>query len=92
MAGTTGLEPATSAVTGQRSNQLSYVPPLQVLPLSANCRIYWLSLLSTLSLVCSVSTGYNQTPEETDSMDSKQKPETLSSVTRTRTTKLSPLR
>ena len=25
MAGTTGLEPATSAVTGQRSNQLSYV-------------------------------------------------------------------
>ena len=28
MAGTTGLEPATSAVTGQRSNQLSYVPSL----------------------------------------------------------------
>ena len=26
MAGTTGLEPATSAVTGQRSNRLSYVP------------------------------------------------------------------
>ena len=29
MAGTTGLEPATSAVTGQRSNQLNYVPTLK---------------------------------------------------------------
>jgi hypothetical protein len=26
MAGTTGLEPATSAVTGQRSSRLNYVP------------------------------------------------------------------
>ncbi len=33
MAGTTGLEPATSAVTGQRSDQLSYVPRL---PLAGN--------------------------------------------------------
>ncbi len=30
MAGTTGLEPATSAVTGQRSNQLNYVPTLKI--------------------------------------------------------------
>jgi hypothetical protein len=28
MAGTTGLEPATSAVTGQHSDQLNYVPRL----------------------------------------------------------------
>jgi hypothetical protein len=28
MAGTTGLEPAASAVTGQRSNQLNYVPKM----------------------------------------------------------------
>jgi hypothetical protein len=34
MAGTTGLEPAASAVTGQRSNQLNYVPKLVFLPLS----------------------------------------------------------
>jgi hypothetical protein len=28
MAGSTGLEPAASAVTGQRSNQLNYDPAL----------------------------------------------------------------
>ncbi len=28
MAGTTGLEPATSDVTGRRSNQLNYVPAI----------------------------------------------------------------
>src|SRR2546428_257363 len=30
VAGTTGLEPAASAVTGQRSNQLNYVPTRQI--------------------------------------------------------------
>ncbi len=30
LAGTTGLEPAASAVTGQRSNQLNYVPTRQI--------------------------------------------------------------
>jgi hypothetical protein len=32
MAGTTGLEPAASAVTGQRSNQLNYVPTPEISP------------------------------------------------------------
>ena len=36
MVGTTRLEPATSAVTGQRSNQLSYVPTLRALHRSQN--------------------------------------------------------
>ncbi len=30
VAGTTGLEPATSDVTGRRSNQLSYVPAMSL--------------------------------------------------------------
>ena len=32
MAGTTGLEPATSDVTGRRSNQLNYVPAVTRFP------------------------------------------------------------
>jgi hypothetical protein len=32
MAGVTGLEPAASGVTGQRSNQLSYTPAKTTLP------------------------------------------------------------
>ena len=32
MAGSTGLEPATSGVTGQRSNQLNYDPARRALP------------------------------------------------------------
>jgi hypothetical protein len=36
LAGTTGLEPAASAVTGQRSNQLNYVPTLFFTGLAGN--------------------------------------------------------
>jgi hypothetical protein len=36
MAGTTGLEPATSDVTGRRSNQLNYVPAMSRRYLDAN--------------------------------------------------------
>jgi hypothetical protein len=48
MAGTTGLEPATSAVTGQRSNQLSYVPrlPLSNMDISRRMSDVQLSLLT----------------------------------------------
>ena len=44
MAGTTGLEPAASAVTGQRSNQLNYVPSLMI-GLAGNPRNYYASLI-----------------------------------------------
>src|SRR5271163_2053689 len=56
MAGTTGLEPATSAVTGQRSNQLSYVPRLffnnlAVCPIDSSVsQVSPFSLASTFSL------------------------------------------
>ncbi len=56
VAGTTGLEPATSAVTGQRSDQLSYVPRLFFNNLvichidSSVSRLSLFSLVSTFSL------------------------------------------
>jgi hypothetical protein len=52
MAGTTGLEPATSAVTGQRSDQLSYVPRLffnNLVIRHIESSISQLSLSSTIS-------------------------------------------
>ncbi len=57
MAGTTGLEPATSAVTGQRSNQLSYVPTslfrhLDICHIeSSGSQLSLYSLCSTISLL-----------------------------------------
>ena len=52
MAGVAGLEPVTSAVTGQRSNQLSYTPRSELkklldIPHSVNdeSNILWLVIL-----------------------------------------------
>jgi hypothetical protein len=56
MAGTTGLEPATSAVTGQHSNQLNYVPTA----ISQTCRkllTYWLRLCLLFRLRLTVLQG-----------------------------------
>jgi hypothetical protein len=54
MAGTTGLEPATSAVTGRRSNQLSYVPRLffnNLVIRHIESSVSQISLFSTISLL-----------------------------------------
>ena len=51
MAGTTGLEPATSDVTGRRSNQLNYVP--EVLNNVGNCILtYSLAKARTAAPAC----------------------------------------
>src|SRR5580700_2507549 len=54
MAGTTGLEPATSDVTGRRSNQLNYVPAWGV-----NCPILTRRLTSRIQPghACGISRG-----------------------------------
>jgi hypothetical protein len=62
MAGTTGLEPAASAVTGQRSNQLNYVPQLVFIGLAGNPRFSCLFLLATTSPVSTVFTPYHRIP------------------------------
>src|SRR5271163_4881341 len=60
MAGTTGLEPATSAVTGQRSDQLSYVPRLFFNNLDI-CHIESsVSQLSLFSLFSTISSLWTQ--------------------------------
>jgi hypothetical protein len=39
LAGATGLEPATSDVTGRRSNQLNYAPDISLGVMSSECRV-----------------------------------------------------
>src|ERR1700749_2860958 len=91
MAGTTGLEPATSAVTGQHSNQLNYVPTAfsttyrKVLILLAVLTVY-------LSPVSTTSTRYNRIPGFMDSIDSKKNLSELPLHKRPQIAKLSPFR
>jgi hypothetical protein len=44
LAGATGLEPATSCVTGRRSNQLNYAPAVLVLQRVPSCAVAFLPL------------------------------------------------
>jgi hypothetical protein len=79
MAGTTGLEPATSAVTGQRSNQLSYVPTslfrhLDICHIESSVsRFSLFSLGSIFSLLWTQFRG---------SIDTKQTPKLTTATTR----------
>ena len=59
MAGSTGLEPAASAVTGQRSNQLNYDPAIGCSGLAETLINTGDSTYSTVSPVSSISTKYH---------------------------------
>ena len=72
MAGSTGLEPAASAVTGQRSNQLNYDPAMVFTGLAETLVFTGDFMLSTVSPVSSISIGYNRFGCFMDSMDSKE--------------------
>jgi hypothetical protein len=61
LAGTTGLEPAASAVTGQRSNQLNYVPQLAKINEMRNS----LHLATVLPHKSPTETILNATPAQT---------------------------
>ena len=52
MAGTTGLEPAASAVTGQRSNQLNYVPHFFSYPRKPACLVAFLRFNRFACVAC----------------------------------------
>src|SRR5665213_2189162 len=68
MAGTTGLEPATSAVTGQRSDQLSYVPRLFFNNLVIRHIESSVSQLSLFSLFSTISPLWTQFWDSVDTM------------------------
>ena len=87
MAGTTGLEPATSAVTGQRSNQTE-LRPLQFQPLSLNCRIYFSSHCPSFARF----NRFHRIEQNSAGDEQYAKPQSLLTGMRTRTTKLSRLR
>ena len=81
MAGSTGLEPAASAVTGQRSNQLNYDPAIGCSGLAETRVNAGDSTLST-SPVSSISTESNRFRCFMDRMDSKEnRPNLLGSGT-----------
>ena len=79
MAGTTGLEPATSAVTGQRSNQLSYVPRLFFNNLVIRHIESSVSQLSLFSLFSTISSLWTQFWV---SVDTKVDTKTITATTR----------
>ena len=74
MAGSTGLEPAASAVTGQRSNQLNYDPAMVFTGLAETLVFTGASLLSTVSPVSPISAESNRFRCFMDSMESKELP------------------
>ena len=87
MAGTTGLEPATSAVTGQRSNQTE-LRPLQFQPLSLNCRIYFSSHCPSFARF----NRFHRIEQDSAGNDQYARTQTPDHWNATRTTKLSRLR
>jgi len=71
MAGTTGLEPAASAVTGQRSNQLNYVPTLfSYRYRKTACLAAFLSFMRLPCVTC--FNPQNPIPRLTDTVDTMQ--------------------
>jgi hypothetical protein len=75
MAGTTGLEPATSAVTGQRSNQLSYVPRRRFYNLFLSHRNQRFAAIA-ISLISALSPLWTQSEVPTDTVwTQKQTPQ-----------------